>query len=533
MTLHLRKRVAAPGPIITGPIDLVQAAGSERLALDDVRFTNIFPVFYSFYDDNPVGVGRIVNRSESEVENINVNFFIKQYMDNPKAAAAPERLEPGEDGELQIFSLFRDSILGITEGSKVSAEITVNYTTDEQEYRDIYIQTVRIRNRNATTWDDDRKVAAFVTAKDPSVLALAKHAAAIARERGRGAVSQNLRTAVALQETYRLYGLSYVIDPTTPYSSVSASEAKVDFLQFPRQTLQYRAGDCDDLSILTNSAFEAVGIETAFVTIPGHIFIAFDSGVSPAEAARLFSRTEDLIFRDDTVWIPFEVTALSESFLEAWRVGARQWREAEGQGSAGFYRTRRAWQQYEPAGLPGVDVELSLPERQAVSESYFDVFSSYVEQEVQPRVARIQVQIDERGETPRALNRLGTTYARYGLLNRAEELFRQALELDPAFISSLINLGNTCYLSGRLETALEYFNRAAQFRPKNTALLVGLAKTYHALEQFELCAVQYGKLQETDPELAERFAYLGSADEQETRAASPGDRAEETVWHEE
>jgi transglutaminase-like putative cysteine protease len=35
----------------------------------------------------------------------------------------------------------------------------------------------------------------------------------------------------------------------------------------------YRAGDCDDLSILYCSLLEAIGIRTAFVTIPGHIFM--------------------------------------------------------------------------------------------------------------------------------------------------------------------------------------------------------------------------------------------------------------------
>ncbi len=38
-------------------------------------------------------------------------------------------------------------------------------------------------------------------------------------------------------------------------------------------------GDCDDLSILVCSLFEAVAIDTAFITVPGHIFMAFDSGL--------------------------------------------------------------------------------------------------------------------------------------------------------------------------------------------------------------------------------------------------------------
>ena len=33
-----------------------------------------------------------------------------------------------------------------------------------------------------------------------------------------------------------------------------------------KQTLEYRAGDCDDLSILYSALLESVGVETAFIT---------------------------------------------------------------------------------------------------------------------------------------------------------------------------------------------------------------------------------------------------------------------------
>ena len=65
--------------------------------------------------------------------------------------------------------------------------------------------------------------------------------------------------------------------------------AAVDYLQYPRDTLARKSGDCDDLSILYCSLLQALDIDTAFVTTPGHIFAAVALGVAPEDAKRLFA----------------------------------------------------------------------------------------------------------------------------------------------------------------------------------------------------------------------------------------------------
>jgi hypothetical protein len=99
---------------------------------------------------------------------------------------------------------------------------------------------------------------------------------------------------------------------------------------------------------------------TAFITIPGHIFIAFSTGVSPNEARKTFSRADDLIFRNEKSWVPVEVT-VSAGFLRAWQDGAREWRENLSRNQVAFYPLHDAWQLYEPVGLPGAEVAVNLP----------------------------------------------------------------------------------------------------------------------------------------------------------------------------
>ena len=58
--------------------------------------------------------------------------------------------------------------------------------------------------------------------------------------------------------------------------------------------------------------------------------------------ARFFSREDNLIIKDDDVWIPVETTMLDSGFITAWSEGAREWREHNRVDSADFYPTHDA-----------------------------------------------------------------------------------------------------------------------------------------------------------------------------------------------
>ena len=109
-------------------------------------------------------------------------------------------------------------------------------------------------------------------------------------------IPENIQYAAAIFSALKAYGINYVIDPASAFTDTRGTSA-VDFLQFPYQTLLYHGGDCDDLSILNCALLEVLGIETAFITCPGHIFIAFDSGLSPDQA----SKAGDCVIMDDKV----------------------------------------------------------------------------------------------------------------------------------------------------------------------------------------------------------------------------------------
>ncbi|MDR2404331.1 MAG: hypothetical protein LBD78_09925 [Spirochaetaceae bacterium] len=183
-------------------------------------------------------------------------------------------------------------------------------------------------------------------------------------------IPRNIRYAAALFEALAAYNISDVIDPASSFVEMSEDAAALDSLNYPHQTLYYRGGDCDDLSILYCSLLEALGVDTAFVTLPGHIYLAFEPGVVPAQDG--LWNAEGLIEQDGKWWMPVEITVPDEGFYQACRIGARQWNTALSRSRAGaegprLYPMRESWAVYPSVTVVG-DTLPDMPEEAAIVE---------------------------------------------------------------------------------------------------------------------------------------------------------------------
>ena len=519
---------SSPGAAGSGPVE------GNFIKLLDINYLPVFPVFYSYYDEHPMGSAVLYNPQDKPVSDITVTLYVNKYMDAPKQCAYIEEIPAGESSRIDLRALFTENMLEITEGMKVAAEITADYKYGNTVYRDSNSSSMEIEFRNGMTWDDDRKAAAFITAKDPDILSTSKNIAGLLKEITEYSINPNLVTAMAFHETLRLYGLSYVIDPSTPYENMSRDELTVDYLQFPRETLEYRAGDCDDLSILYCALFESVGIETAFVTVPGHIFMAFSLGMDQQEAEKTFSRPEDLIFRNGTAWVPFEITCLEDDFLKAWQLGAKEWREYKPAGETGFFRVHEAWKTYKPIGLPGREVKVSMPPADMVSDRLASIVKTYVEREIFPQVSQYETKIAGASgiRKIRDMNKLGVLYARYGLEEKALQEFQKILLIQD-FVPALINIGNIYFIEKDMDQALPYYQKALKLDPENKKALLYAATVNHELENYAEAEEIYSKLKIVDAGFAEEFAYLNLRGEDGSRASGINKRQVTILWDEE
>lgn len=500
-----------------------------RIKIEDIELNEIFPVFYGYYDDHALGHITIANDEKGTVSNVQASFFVPQYMDKPKVFFQIDELTRNEIQTIPVYGLFSDSVLSVTEGTKISAELIVEYTYAKQAMRKEVNQTLQLYDRNAMSWDDDRKAAAFITAKDPEVLRFSKNIAGVVRADASRAVNLNFRIALALFEALKINGINYVIDPQTPYTDFSINASAVDYLQFPVQTIDYQAGDCDDLSILYASLLESTGIETAFITVPGHIYIAFNLDLPPGEAKRLFRNPGDLIYEDDKTWLPVEITLVQRGFIDAWEEGAKEWREYKPEGEAQLILVHEAWDEYKPVGITGISKDLNYPDQDQVLSLFRRVIGDFVEDEISDKVAGYTRQLAS-DNSPRILNKLGILYAQYGIMDKAKDAFLKASRQD--YSPAYINLGNIQFINKDFESALKSFQNALDLYPGSVKATLGFAKTNYELENYAQVKTAYEEIQRKSPDTAARFSYLGESRSEVSRASSAMIR-ETVLWGDE
>ena len=354
--------------------------GAARLRGEKIEQQRVFPVSYAWYRDNPAATVRITNNEPNTVTGVNLSFFMDRYMGQPEVFAAIPRLAPGESADVPVKALFNEVMLSLTENVNANGQVLISYRSlGARKETDFPVQ-MPVYHRNALSWDDDRRAASFVSARDPAARLFARYVASIVDRisedtRPENGLPRNVRYAAALFEALAAYGINYVIDPASSFVELSENASAVDSLNYPYQTLYYRGGDCDDLSILYCAMLEALGVDTAFITIPGHIYMAFDTGGE--NGAPFTSRQDDLIAHDGRLWMPVEITVPGEGFYNAWRIGAREWRSAANSvpdGEEGrLYPMRESWAIYPPVTVPEAgDRPPDLPEEGEIARRFME-----------------------------------------------------------------------------------------------------------------------------------------------------------------
>jgi tetratricopeptide (TPR) repeat protein/WD40 repeat protein len=486
----------------------------SAVELRDLRFSALFPALYRSYRDTPVGTVTVANVGEQTVSNLAIRTELQEVGAGSQTARLSRQLGIGRTEQLDLPTQVGKELLEYRDGATITVQLTVRYVVGDETVSETIDHPVRVLNRNAIRWDQDQKVAAFMSVNEPRLTRFATTAAAAAEDQHNPAMSRNLLYAMRLYEAIRTVGVAYVVDPSSAYEELSEDERAIDHVRFPAETLSFKAGDCDDLSVLFNSGLEALGVPTAFITTPGHIFAAFDLGVPRDRAQELYSRADDLIFREDRSWVPVETTLLAEGFMEAWRTGARQWRAAVEEGTAGFFTTADAWRSYKPAA---VELNISEPtiSRQEVRSAYQQELKRFRNRELSYHRARLP----ESPQSPTALTTLGMVYARYGFLEEALTRFERAAEGGPT-LAALLNAAAVLSRLDRHEDALSYLARARDQYPEHPRVHLGLAVSHLEAGDTRSARSSYRRLSEISPRLAKRYPIFSApGDGGRTRAA--------------
>ena len=492
---------------------------SSNVVLRPSQLKPIFPSLAKSYKTAGAGTLEIRNDERFPIKDVRVTYQIKDVMSEPTDCGSFPVLQPGEHRLLNLVAVLGEAGMLLTSDGRHTADVVLRYTINGRPTTLSSSAVVPVFNRNAMTWDDDRKVAAFVNSKDPDVLAFAKAVSGITHDPGMSSVNLNLRLAMALFDAMGQYHISYIRDPNTPaYTEASQSDTMLDFLQYPNQTLKYKGGDCDDLSILYTSLMESIGIESAFITVPGHIYTAFSLDILPAEIKKIYGSDKDFIIIDGKAWMPLEITMVGGSFVDAWRKGGSEWDEASTKGLANLYPVEEAWKTWDCSGSPPDIGVISALDIADAGSRYKIEMNDFASLQLDAQISPLLAALDKNPRDAKALNRLGIVYGGYGRAADAEIVFKRAWE-GSSYLPALVNLGNLYLLQGQTNEAVDTFDQVLGQAPRNTTAVAGLAKAYKVLGEQRRVDDCIASLKQIDQGLAESIAYLSSETQSLTRAS--------------
>lgn len=474
-----------------------------------------FAAMQSYYTKEPVGVVTITNGEKYPLRNLEISFMQAGFMDSPTPVFSLPELAPGASADVPVLAGFNNQVF-LTQGvTPLNGELIANYSVGSRHVEQRQSVTYELHDKNALTWDDDRKAAAFITPQDSAIKNYASFIRQSAKDDINPYLSSNLQFAMQLYSALANLGIIYQVDPVQPFTSMQEEVMVVDSISLPRETLVRKTGDCDDLTVLFASILQTVGIESALVTTPGHIYCAFDTGVAAADYSTVHPVREMSIVLDGTLWVPVEITLIGRgSFMEAWETGSREYRNYEtAVEKRGFYPVAAARNIYRPVVLRETDLGLQYGAGDPVRQAFNEEMKRLAEQILKPYREKA-----ERAGNPKAWNSFGVMAAKLGFISQARDGFNKALRLDRNFVGSKINLGSLAYLEKDYAEAVRAFEDARSLlesrqaaQSLRTSVTLNLSKAYYALEIYEKAEALYREAYALDPEASNKMSYLASS----------------------
>jgi tetratricopeptide (TPR) repeat protein len=510
----------------------------RSIRFDQVSFPALFAAMQSYYVKHPVGTVTVTNTDKQAVTDVAVSFMQPGYMDSPTQAGSILELKAGETRQIELFASFNQEVFRTEGVTPLTGEVIISYKSKGRAAEQRQSVSYDLHDKTAVTWDDDQKVAAFITPADSALRNYSSFIRQACKEETIPTYNDPLQLAVQVFHALGEIGCLYQADPALPFTKVQENPMVVDSISLPRDTLKRITGDCDDLTVLYCSVLETAGTETGFITVPGHIYAAFNTKVEGRDYAKLHPDRGMTINLEGELWVPVEITLIGKTgFLEAWRKGMEEWAAFDNSPEKrGFFNTRKCQELYRPVGLKETDLGLQYGRKENILGGFRKDLDKLIETMTEETRSAAR-----KGGKKQDYNKLGILYAEVLHYGQAEEAFNEALKLDPAYDSARINLANVLFLNKDYPAALARFQDAYREierkgegnSAKGLKVLLNISKTCYQMANYPEAQEYFVKAQAIDPEQVKQFAYLTERRPDKARAAEGKDPAYEVLFLEE
>jgi tetratricopeptide (TPR) repeat protein len=360
-----------------------------------------------------------------------------------------------------------------------------------------------IYGKNAIVWGNAQMIGSFVTPKDDTLRDYVRQVVNSYLPEA-GPLNQKLVSAMAYFSSLTASGTNYIIDPNTPFTELR--DDQIDYVQFPRETLHLKSGDCDDLSVLISAGLENLGIRTAFLEIPGHLFLMFDTGLGVDEADLISQDSSLLAIKDGNVWIPLEATMVNTNFNEAWAEGARKYQVALAANELGIIDLKEAWKTFKPVTLRKASYSIDLPEAKRTESLVRQSRKLLLAKSIDRLVLPYQTMVANNPKNVAARLQIAILYARYGLYEDAELAFESLNELAPGDSAVKTNQGNMYFLQQDFKSATQYYQRAIELDGEDGGIWINLSMAQYKSGELTQARNSYQNAVQIDARFKEDYS---------------------------
>ncbi len=477
-----------------------------------IKPSPVYRSLYRHYEESDF-VDVVLGNASEEPVRASVRVMLPRVMRTPHQETVT--LPPLSNREFAFGVTFDPELFNTPEAKYdqfVIPTVEVVHTRNRKEEKEAkQLDRVYVAGKGKLSWGVPGMVAAFVTPEDLAVAELARgvvqrYDAVLTAKFDRS----NLGKAVLVFDALGAYKIRYQADQKTPFASIAADRTVFDTVQYPSELLakpqneETKVGDCDDLTVLYASLLENLSIDTALLEANepgrGHIFLMFDSGLTPDDAEDHFVSRSEYVAWAGRIWIPVETTMMGYAFADAWRTGAGEYARLKPNGMIGELYVQEWLARYKPATL--------APVRAAVPQNaWMDSLLARDLEFFDQRVDRIALAAVTSLNTPDGLYDAGATYLRMSHLEKALEMFDRALALAPEHADALNGRGVVLTRQGRYEEALACYRRALQQQDDN-GVRMNVALTYYLMGERQTADQVYQEVARADDTYAELFDFL-------------------------
>ncbi|MGF1563936.1 MAG: tetratricopeptide repeat protein [Flavobacteriales bacterium] len=487
------------------------ASKLDPLTFAEVKMNEVFPSLYRNYADPsrlPIGEVVIANNTDGIIDLEALTVRIPDL--NVETRVPVANLVGYANTVIKLNAVLPEAVLANRQSKTLPVTISGTYTQGGRKLTLTRTENITLHPGNAIHWGDKRRLASFVSTGVDELIAFNTSIQNTFQNSDagniNGAIVQTLQTYTALSAL----PLSYQPDPQFNYAVLSAGNGSLDYVQYPIETLVKRRGDCDDFVVVFAGLLENAGIQTAYIDVPGHVFLAVNTLLAPHELAAAGLSPRDVIIDGNEVWIPIETTLAGEvGFMTAWEQGLKRYNSELQRGVyPELVRMSDARSAYAPANFvpDGCEVPAQFaPSASGAYERELDQLRTRLRREV---TLSIEGRYQREPGNVFVKNKYAVLLAREGNLARAEGVLLEALDLSPNNAVVLNNLGNVARLQGKPEQAIDYYQKAFAIDNNDAEICVNLHTTFSNLGDRLRAEEWLEKACEIEPTLKTRYGKL-------------------------